>query len=632
MAHRLIIIIAFMALCATDMLARENPLSQPGRATQPDALVFGFDKIINRYYFTGNLNYHEDFGWGIVSIDQKYLGTVLPLVNTVVRDEETFRFDLEIPYNKWLSIIVNQNWILSTDSRSIGINDLERINGLGGLRLLTSENSFVEAMAGGERNSQVGVAAPGSIFRLAGGLADADLDGYKLNSGLQTQLLDLDDGRSNSDLLISADVSRDYDMLNAIDIGANYKLMNRDYLTPLTLIEGETNAVESRLENRLAASMNLDYAVSERIAATARLIYNDLRVEKSYKNYFEELSVTGIGRQHQELNLTIDTRARYISDDFIQEAGIYFESRDEDNTIENKYGIMPTEEDRLRRIENQRDVSSSRTRVIARSMWTPTQRDTFGLDYSASILRYDTPSDLNNSDRDEFSTIFGLRYGHRFSPIVSASVSAELQMLHLVYLKKEMSGNNNWNRIIRFTPSVSIRTESFAMSPKFEVMANYTVFDYQSVNAGVKNLSFRQIRYQDSLIVILQKNLSLQSRINFRYYESGILYWENFSEIPLNSSLEQLVKLFAIVKMDEKTEIGCGVRYYRILQRNLSRNPSNAAVGGVNIYSVGPETMISARVSDNLKISISGWYEFQTVNKYDKREIPNLFLQTYLTL
>jgi hypothetical protein len=321
-----------------------------------------------------------------------------------------------------------------------------------------------------------------------------------------------------------------------------------------------------------------------------------------------------------------------MSENFMQQAGIYFNNRNEDNSVENKYGIYETEEQRLRRIENQRDVVSSRTRFISRSRWNMSRSDTLALDYSVSILRYDTPSDLNNSDRDEFNTIVGLRYGHRFSEHLSASLLAELQMLHMVYLKSEMSGNNNWNRILRLSPSVALETDIFSMHPSFEVLANYTIFDYRALKSGIKDLSFRQIRYQDSIIVYLQKNLSLQSKINFRYYESGILYWKDFSEIPMNSNMEQLAKVFAVVRLSQNTEIGCGARYYRVRQESLSKQNAGISAAAVDILSIGPEAMISANITKNLKISISGWYEFQTLNKFEKKEIPNLFLQTFLSL
>ena len=103
-------------------------------------------------------------------------------------------------------------------------------------------------------------------------------------------------------------------------------------------------------------------------------------------------------------------------------------------------------------------------------------------------------------------------------------------MDHLVFLKAERSAMNNWNRIFQFNPGIYYNTKSFMMMPQFEILANYTVYDFENISPDVKSFSYRQVGYKDSIFIYLGKMFSLQTNINISYFERGILYWKSFSE------------------------------------------------------------------------------------------------------
>jgi hypothetical protein len=56
--------------------------------------------------------------------------------------------------------------------------------------------------------------------------------------------------------------------------------------------------------------------------------------------------------------------------------------------------------------------------------------------------------------------------------------------------------------------------------------------------------------------------------------------------------------------------------------------------GGLNgsTHSIGPEMAFRYTTSGGSTLMLSGWYEFQTINVSQRRELPNLLLRTVVRL
>ena len=163
------------------------------------------------------------------------------------------------------------------------------------------------------------------------------------------------------------------------------------------------------------------------------------------------------------------------------------------------------------------------------------------------------------------------------------------------------------------------------MKPSFEILANYTVYDFEKIAPGINSLSFRQVGYRDSIIVGLGKKYSLHSSILIRYYETGILYWNSFAETPQNSNFEQFVKLMFVRKNSGIFSYGIGARYYKLSQKSLTYGISVYSGREIDHISIGPEVFVRARFSSGTECSIEGWYEFVDINNR-RVNIPNMFL------
>ncbi len=104
-------------------------------------------------------------------------------------------------------------------------------------------------------------------------------------------------------------------------------------------------------------------------------------------------------------------------------------------------------------LEESKNNHSARFKLDGNFYYNPTLTNHFELSASSSILRYDTPSEINTDDRDELNIVVYL--AHRFDNLKNFRVvnSVDLNLYHTVYIFADKSANNNWNRVLRFTSS-----------------------------------------------------------------------------------------------------------------------------------------------------------------------------------
>lgn len=589
-------------------------------------LVLGFDKFANIITFTGDLDYLLNSKYGSISLNQNYSGTSIINANSF-RDDESLSFQYYYPIFENLFANYELNWRLNADTRSIGFNELQRFNSLAGISYKPINELNLSVLAGIENNTQIGVSSAGEVYKTSAELMSYNLDNYQINSKFSGEYLELDDSRKNSDLSFNISAFRDFDVSDNIAVDFNYKLLSRDFLIS-SFSEINDFLVENRIESRVGGIFGLNYKLSERLQTVIGFSAADLDVSRAYRTPIIEESQTGVMRKLNELQLNLDAKIIYSVDKLTQEFNFRIDTRNEKNLIQNKWDIAESDLTRLRNSEQQRDNISSKNTFISKTLYQFNRKQSLQADYNISILRYDTPSNENYDDRDEFSTFGRLSYRRIYSPFLTMELNAEMQMIHLVFLKSQRSSLNNWNRIIKFSPVLYLNYSNFRMEPRLEVLANYTVFDFESISPNVNSFSFRQISYKDSMNYQITDKINIKSRFVFRYFERGILYWNNFKETPQSTNQELLADILLNDKINENINIGLGVKYYNLNQQNLGINSSLV----LDQESVGPQVAITAHFLSGSQVTISGWYEFQNSASGGAREIPNIFVNTAVKL
>lgn len=267
---------------------------------------------------------------------------------------------------------------------------------------------------------------------------------------------------------------------------------------------------------------------------------------------------------------------------------------------------------------------SRRTALTGDLFLSVSDDDSLRVSGSASIFRYDTPDSLNTDDRDELFITLGIKEVHRFNRFLSLTLAADVSLNHLVYLHRFQSASNNWNRVIRFSPGVVYGpSSSFRTNMQAEVLANYTVYDFEDRVASIRSFSFRQASWYDSTIIRSQR-WELVVTGGVRLSERGILRWKEFQERPENFFVDKDFWPQVFFRPAPGFRVGLGFRYF---SQDRFRYSGGVRVLDLELRNSGPTAMFQWFEHDRERVSIEGWRETQTVNGVSLTSFPNLTMR-----
>jgi hypothetical protein len=599
-------------------------------SSEKKIISFGFNKLVNTYSFFNDAELFFPATFGNFYLKHNYTGNanIIQFENSIdvpFRDDERFILEYTLPINQLFSILVATNWLLSADSKTIGINKLERFNSGAGLRFNLFNNSMIDLKTGYEKNNQIGIISNSPFINLRSSLNNLDYDGYITNAVIYGEYAKLNYNRNNGFLYFNSKLNKNYDEDNHINLILNYKLQS---LNDLAYMQGQKFNdfnVENRLENNLNASLDINFKIAQ-FPVELKFSYNEMLSDKKYQAFLPEKSITGIIRKRNLQELAFIASTTYILNSFNFRFGLAFQQTNDKYSISNSSNIPPIEELNWKNSESQRNFIEATTRLFTGFIWNLSSLDTLNINFSVSLLRRDTPSELNDNDRDIFNLLTDVSYTHKFSPLLYSNITFGTYHTHIVNLKSKKSAGNNWVRIFRLSPKISFNTTKFIMNPQFEVLAIYTIYDFEHILSGTSGNSKRQINYRDSIQFVFSKNFSLNTYLFFRYYEYGILFWDNFAESPESGNFEQFNKAIFYYKFNDKFLCGIGARYYKLKEKYLLTMYTDPVKNDNS--SISPEINFKIKFDNSSELYLEGWYEFQNLKGLGKREIPNIFLST----
>lgn len=601
----------------------------------PRIVRYGVDKLANTFLFTGDAQGTVSFlNGGLLTIRQRYNGAVLRSSTQALRDDQALNILGSIPLYDQFRAIVQGLWFSTSDSRSIGLQSASRTGIYGGL-CYTGQQVRAEAAMGWEGNSQLGVKAGG--FSVYG---NADIKPLRLDENLMLQGMLLGNHSTIDDKRVTSDIDSRLFLFSDNEPGSiarfstetRYKRQNRDFFTPVS--GSDSLAIERRIEQRLSISADISSPLSSYLIAGLQFSMEMADIDRLYQQPLLNAPITSINRQLQELSFSINGSIEYNTINGGRHIlGISLYSRDEQNAVTTLFKLDPADEEALRRQEFQRDNTAGRLRLSLQSLQPIGKKDSLFLSGSVSLLRYDTPSTLNNDDRDEQVLIAGAAWWHALQPGLSLRLDAGLQYTHLVFIKAQRSSLNNWNRIIRLSPGIDWKNSVIEAHPRFEVLANYTVYDFESLTGDVQSFSFRQASYRDSILINPGDGFQAELKLFARIFDRGLLFWQEFSESPLTHSTEQFAKFLIFTPRKNGIRMGIGARYYQLAQFSLYGTiPAQASLQqNSRTRNYGPELSFTANFASGSSISLQGWYEWQYSNGVLFRTQPNLLLQAAIS-
>ncbi|MCX6141213.1 MAG: hypothetical protein NTX15_10375 [Candidatus Kapabacteria bacterium] len=151
------------------------PLLQQPNASYGRGIEFGVDKITNTFVWIGNADVAIPTDIGELRLYNQYRSSAFRTVTLATRDDQFSQLSWAYPFSSGLKAIVRQGWVLSRDSRSVGLNSLERLNAAAGIRYEPSPVGMVEALAGIEASSQLGIRATRPLISTSGWFQVQDL-------------------------------------------------------------------------------------------------------------------------------------------------------------------------------------------------------------------------------------------------------------------------------------------------------------------------------------------------------------------------------------------------------------------------------------------------------------------------
>lgn len=600
-------------------------------AVSPRTVRISAEKIANTYIFTGIADAEFILPVGIFSLKQNYRGAAIRSGNAAFRDDERLATEYSVPIRDTLFWLAARGfWLFSKDTRDIGLSSLSQANGLLGAKWRPAHNISAAVFAGIEKTEQLGQAATGRIIELNADFRHAEFGDFTGNFLFHSAYTNLSDGRTNSDIDFSAVAERQSDNGGTARFSVRYRRLGRDYFLPVA-----TGAldVESRIETRAEIAGDIvQPAIDDILFAEAQIQFAGTIVDRRFFTPITGTPLTAVERGVSEFALNAAGALRLMLPALQIYGGASFSVRDEANAVIPVFDISPADETLLKQSEFQRDNSSMRTRLFGQAKWRISPHDELRFAAAAAIFRYDTPSELNYDDRDELLLNVSVEANRRFTNTLSAGAGISAQTLHTVFIKAQRSALNNQNQILKFFTKTELTTHTLEIRPQFEVLANYTVYDFQSIG-GSRSFSFRQMSLRDSVIVYLGRKLRAEARLFARYFLTGQLDWANFSETPLNINYEQFAKILIFTNPSPNISLGLGLRYYILSQQVAIADVFPGSYGSAAQQFYGPETIIDIRFNNGgSRLSLNGWYERQFVNKVLLRNLPNFFFTLRIPL
>lgn len=599
-----------------------------GAAYQPAAphLLSSFERIVNTSTARLDAMGSAEALGGLLYFSQQWRGRTIFSGIASNRDDESLTLSYERPLWESVSVVFKSSTQYSADSRIQGINNLLISNGMAGVRGMVGGNTSADVLFGYEYNEQSSIPDRGYSVQMSVRNDDFVVDEFRGSGYGRYDITSLQGDRRNSTLDAYATLTSNLgNGGDAVSLSVRYQDIGRGIYSILT--EGTGNIpLEKRDEERIQSVLTAIFRVSDNITSFSSAEVNKAAIARSYNRAVDAIPLTAVSRTFDELRLRAEVGLEGRWEQLRSRWSISFDSRDEVNTVANTLSLAEVQFASLQRSESNRNNSSTRTGIVSQSEYSLGGGDYLSLNASSYLLRYDTPSMFNDDDRDELQLSATARYVSVLSPLLRFSVSAEYLHRHLVYLRSTRSSQNNVNRVLRLSPSVEIRSGGFAMRPTFEVLANYTAFDYEQRIPTLQSFSLRQAGYSDSLVIPLSGSLSVECAVVARYFERSAFRWSDFSERPQDKNAEIFARTLVVHTFSGGTSWGVGMRWYSLNRQGAAGSP----VQPFYRRTVAPEASISAVVGST-KVMCNGWYEITTGTMGSTMFIPN-FVLSVITL
>ena len=594
-----------------------------------------FDKLLSTYHWLAPFVYRGATANLSFDINQLFRSTLVRTTSNLITDEESFRGGLRLHPGGDVDPVARLNAYVLSDRRGFSLSNVSTVSFHAGAAYRPAPALTIEPLVGYRRDRQSGISDGGLSYILRVNADSIDYEGYVSTLGGSWEV-DRLDPRALETGSAQFSTRKAFPGNSSNALGARYSRNRRDFYTPagsgVAAEFGVDLNIESRVEDLFSVTDSLLYTVSDRLAFTvnAGILSRGIGRESKYKSYADPLRPT-LNTSVDELTIGGEfSAALALSDAASGRLIVVLQERNETHQASRDDGYLDSAVDSLRRVEERKNNVSRRTSIAFETTVRFSPSHSVSASASGTILRYDTPSASNTDDRDDLWYLLRVFSRHRLSGYLTVTLTADASLTHLVYLSSQRSADNTWNRIFRLSPEIVYRPFGFLISAnRFEVLANYTVYDFDTPGNQVRSYAFRQFAMADSTVFTLSKKTWLEWNTTVRLYERGNLRWSDFSERPV-SYFEDFSHLGLVRhRLAPALIFSLGIRYFsqmRFDYQGFTRVPAYF------LRSVGPATLIDWSVTERTALSLKGWYERQSQTNRPDHGIANITMSLNLSL
>ncbi|HTK80708.1 MAG TPA: hypothetical protein VL633_00300 [Bacteroidota bacterium] len=582
------------------------------------------DKFLNTYLWNGNAIVNAAMDQYSLSLRESFTSTVIRTEQIRITDQQRLDVSLMRKLSDKLQVVGQATSFIVSDNRSIGISNVSSNGFYGGVEYRPISALAITPLIGVRLENQVDQPDRGVSYLLNLASDDLEYEGY------HTQLA----GRWQYDNLAPRTVENRNLSVTAVKyffeetrnkLVVNYYRNRRDFYSPADSTVRQqfqvANNIEARSEDAFSVVDSLDYNVGEKLLLTFQgNVYNrDIDRETRYRTYSAGTQApnTTIGELRIGGGMQLRYRDRKKADAVVE---FTFQERDENHRLQPDDSLPNVTN--LTRLEERKNNQSRRTSLASAIAYQVSRSNLISVSGSVNLLRYDTPSTENDDDRDELWYIVNLTTIHTINQYLTLRLSADANLTHLVYLASTRSADNTWNRILRLSPRVEyVPSGAFRTVNTFEVLANYTAYDFEYPSSPVRSYAFRQFGVIDSSGIDLTRKFGIEFFAQLRFYERGELRWDAFTERPLNYFEDRTYTGALRYRLNTSLLFSLGIRFFS--QARFGYSGSERVLEQYT-RSIGPVTSIGWVVATRSELSLHGWYEYQTQTGVSARGITNM--------
>jgi len=600
--------------------------------TGPGQLSSGFERNVNTFSWDYNASVMFEHGPWQASASDRFQRTLIRTGGESIKDQNTLAIDASYRSTDKLRFVSSFSSFVFSDDRALGLNDLASTKGLFGVTWNPSAIIEVTPMFGLSVDNQQGIEDKGFMYSTSGFLRDLRFGQTDARAELYTSSEYINprfqrEHRAVGEVLATISPSS-FNMSRV-----SYREIHREFYiareTPSSFSEFPHNPVESRDERMVVLQNLLRYGIADPIMLTVTVDVSQRDILRSRSDRMIHSETPFFDNAISEFTLRGTTQLDYSSERTNAQFKIELSERDETHRIESFDGANPALFARQQRLEEQKNNMIQQAMIAFNLTHALSRSDTLTWSASSVKMQYDTPSEQNFDDRDELFLLTGLRLTRRFNPSFVASLAGDITMRHTVYIFAERSANNTWNRVARLAATSDFRPSSrFVSRNGAEVVANYTVYDFEESVQGQRSFSLRQLTISDSSTYRLHDRLYVDASVHLRWYERGELRWAAFTVRPLQFFEERSIAV-SLMHREDRWEAATGIRLFEQTRYGYE---GLARIEAGRLRSIGPTATFRYALTGGSYVLVDGWLQFTSENDRSPRATPNVILHSVWNL